>query len=386
MEVGELFENASLEQIKRGFREVEEYYECLICGKKIYKGIIYPDDGLLYEAGKYIRIHIEKYHKSVFDYLIQLDKKSTGLSEHQSRILQLFYQGKSDKEVQRELGIGSTSTIRNHRFALKEKERQAKVFLAIMELLKEQDTKHGLRTKDSPNKSENGNDCYNVTEKERAEVLKKYFPEGIAGSLKTFYMKEKNKLVVLQEIAKRFEKERVYTEKEVNKILEAVYSDYVILRRYLIEYGFLARKADGSQYWLKSDVIKEKESNMERKKELKQLYKEAKTEAGVYQIRNTKNHKILVVSTPNLKTINGKKMELESGSHRNKKLQKELDEFGKEVFVFEVLEVLEKKEDEAFNKKDELKKLEEKWLAKLQPYGERGYNERKNKKYENYSI
>lgn len=385
MKVTELLCNASLEQIKCGFIEKADYYVCLFCGKKIHKGIIYPDDGLLYESGKYICVHIEKNHKSVFDYLIHLDKKCTGLSEHQSSILQLFYQGKSDKEVQLHMGIGSTSTIRNHRFALKEKERQAKVFLAIMELLKEQD-KQVLKAKDSRNTAKRVDDRYNITEKEREEIVKRYFPEGVEGTLSTFSIKEKHKLVVLQEILWRFEKERTYTEKEVNKILEAVYSDYVTLRRYLVEYGFLDRKADGSQYWLKSDCIREKDNNMDRKKELKQLYKETKIQAGVYQIRNIKNQKVLVVSTPNLKTINGRKMELESGLHRNRGLQKELNEFGKEAFVFEVLEVLEMKEDGSFDVNDELKKLEEKWLDKLQPYGEQGYNERKDNKRENHSI
>jgi hypothetical protein len=103
-----------------------------------------------------------------------------------------------------------------------------------------------------------------------------------------------------------------------------------------------------------------KQKNMDRRKELIQQYKEMKTEAGVYQIKNTKNQKVLVVSTPNLKTMNGKPMMLCGGGHKNKKLQEEWDKFGEETFVFEVLEVL--------------KELEKKWLEKLQPYGERGYN------------
>lgn len=36
---------------------------------------------------------------------------------------------------------------------------------------------------------------------------------------------------------------------------------------------------------------------MDRKKELKQLYKETKIEAGVYQIRNTVNNKVFIGST-----------------------------------------------------------------------------------------
>jgi hypothetical protein len=39
-----------------------------------------------------------------------------------------------------------------------------------------------------------------------------------------------------------------------------------------------------------------------------------------------------------------------------------------------VLEVLEEPEEGFFDKKDELKRLEKKWLEKLQPFGENGYN------------
>jgi len=111
---------------------------------------------------------------------------------------------------------------------------------------------------------------------------------------------------------------------------------------------------------------------MNKRAELKQLYKELKTEAGVYQIKNIQNGKILIESTMNLKTINGRRFELESGAHQNKMLQRELKELGSEAFVFEVLEVLEKNDDG--DPKEALKKLEEKWLEKLQPYGARGYH------------
>jgi hypothetical protein len=377
-DVSELFWNASLEELKRGYTQEEDHYVCLLCGKKIEKGIIYPDEGILYEAERYVRIHIEKAHQSVFEHLIHLDKKLTGLTDHQNRLLRLFHLGKSDAEVQKELGIGSASTIRNHRFVLKEKERQAKVFLAMMELLKEKD-KHAPAFVEVHKTARMVDDRYNVTLEENEEILKKYFPAGTEGPLTTFSVKEKHKLVILREIAKRFESERIYTEKEVNQILKAVYDDYVTLRRYLIEYGFLDRKPDGSQYWLKSDTVRTEEDKMERKEELKQLYKESKTQAGVYQIKNTKNQKIFIGSTMNLKTLNGKRFELKMGSHKNKLLQNEWNEYGEDAFVFEVLEVLEKKETGYFDAKDELAKLEAKWLEKLQPYGERGYNREKSR-------
>ncbi|WP_223068138.1 GIY-YIG nuclease family protein [Paenibacillus caui] len=114
-----------------------------------------------------------------------------------------------------------------------------------------------------------------------------------------------------------------------------------------------------------------------RKKELQQMYKEIKTEAGVYQIRNKVNHKMLVESTRNFKTIEGRKFMLEMGTHPVKSLQEEWRQYGADAFEIEVLEVLKKKEEGYFDEADELKKLEAKWLKQLEPYGEHGYNKPK---------
>jgi len=252
MDISGLFWNASVEDLKQGYVQEQDHYTCLLCGKMVEKGIIYLDDGILYEAEKYIRIHITKVHQSVFEYLIQLDKKFTGLTDHQNRLLQLFYQGKSDGEVQKEMGIGSASTIRNHRFALKEKERQSRVFLVLMDLLKAKD-KNAPHFLDIHKTARMVDDRYNITKEENEKILEKYFPEGAGGRLKAFSSKEKHKLIILREIAKRFQSERSYHEKEVNQILGEAYDDYVTLRRYLIEYGFLDRKPDGSCYWLKNE-------------------------------------------------------------------------------------------------------------------------------------
>ncbi|WP_221413935.1 DUF2087 domain-containing protein [Peribacillus simplex] len=250
MKNAEMFWSASQDELKQGYIEGENQYVCLLCGNEIEKWVVYPKDGVLYEAKRYMRIHIEHAHRSVFEYLIDLDKKLTGLTDHQNRLLRLFYQGKNDAEVQEEMGIGSPSTIRNHRFVLKEKERQAKLFLALMELLKDKD-EHAPAFIPLHQKARMVDDRYNVTEDERVTVLKKYFPKGSQDALKSFPPKEKQRLIILQEIMNRFENERKYEEKEINQILGAVYHDHVLLRRYLIEYGFLDRKPDGSQYWLK---------------------------------------------------------------------------------------------------------------------------------------
>jgi hypothetical protein len=110
------------------------------------------------------------------------------------------------------------------------------------------------------------------------------------------------------------------------------------------------------------------------RKELTRAAKEIKTESGVFQIKNTRNGKRFIATTPNLKSTNGQQFTLEMGSHMNKALQQDWNTFGKDAFTLEVLEVLEQPETGYFDRKDALKKLEAKWLEQLQPYGERGYN------------
>ncbi|MFD2614348.1 GIY-YIG nuclease family protein [Paenibacillus gansuensis] len=115
-----------------------------------------------------------------------------------------------------------------------------------------------------------------------------------------------------------------------------------------------------------------------RRKELQEQYKEIKTEAGIYQIRNTRNGKIFLNTTRNLRSLNGVQMQLNMKTHMNKELQQDLQEFGSEVFDLTVLEVLKESDNPFIDEKDELKKLEDKWLEQLQPYGEKGYHKKKD--------
>lgn len=116
---------------------------------------------------------------------------------------------------------------------------------------------------------------------------------------------------------------------------------------------------------------------MDRKKQLKQLYKETPVKGGIYKITNKQNGKLFIGATRNFKTINGVKFSLENKSHINKELMEDWATYGKDAFDFEILETLEKKDTPYFNEKEELANLEEKWLTELQPYDEKGYHSRK---------
>jgi hypothetical protein len=73
------------------------------------------------------------------------------------------------------------------------------------------------------------------------------------GKLKVWPSRRKARLAVLEYLSAGFEPGRLYTEKEVNSILDSfhLFGDPALLRRYLFHEGFMDRAPDGSAYWLK---------------------------------------------------------------------------------------------------------------------------------------
>jgi len=114
---------------------------------------------------------------------------------------------------------------------------------------------------------------------------------------------------------------------------------------------------------------------MESRAELKRQYKETKPRAGIFQVKDTVNGKVFLGSSTNLHgPLNKHGFMLKIGKHDNKQLQKDYNEHGVDAFVFEILEEVEVKDTPTFSLEDELTLLEQIWLEKLEPYGERGYN------------
>jgi len=109
--------------------------------------------------------------------------------------------------------------------------------------------------------------------------------------------------------------------------------------------------------------------------ELKRQYKQAEKEAGIFQIKNTVNGKVFLASTKNLHgPLNRHRFMLDLGTHGNAKLQLEWKQHGAAAFVIEVVAKVEVRDDPDFALEDELERLEQVWVAKVQPFGERGYN------------
>lgn len=181
----EIIRNETIEDFKRGYLWDNKKGEfiCLICGKNIGINTDIINDHML-------------THGSPVERLLMLDKKHTGLTEIQKELLDMLSSKCSDKEIASNLAC-TESTVRNIRFSLRERARQARAFLAIMELVDEgasNSVNHKIR----------------------------YFP-----------IKEEKRKVLLPRFANLFEPNRLYTKNEVKAIINKVYDNDALIRRYL---------------------------------------------------------------------------------------------------------------------------------------------------------
>ena len=86
----------------------------------------------------------------------------------------------------------------------------------------------------------------------QVSCLKKLtFYYDVEGRLTQYPNKKMLRLITLSKIADRFEKERKYSEKEVNEIIRQniSFSDVELIRREMVQHKLLGRLRDGSEYW-----------------------------------------------------------------------------------------------------------------------------------------
>lgn len=113
------------------------------------------------------------------------------------------------------------------------------------------------------------------------------------------------------------------------------------------------------------------------KSEIKKNYKQTLQPMGIFIVKNLANNKIFIGSSKNLPgRINRFKFGLKYGTESNKLLTDDYKKYGEENFTFEILDELKPKDDPGYDYTEDLKVLEQMWIEKLQPYGEKGYNKR----------
>ncbi|WP_139650533.1 DUF2087 domain-containing protein [Raoultibacter phocaeensis] len=243
----------TIEEIKNGYRydEVEKAYVCNYCGRRFDEGQVFPMGDRFYVPEYAAREHIAAEHDGALKKLIEGGAKYNTFTDTQKELLGLFAQGLSDNEIAAKLGV-KASTVRHQKFTFREKAKQAKYYLAVYdEVFGEGGARKADDIVDIPNTATMLDDRYVITEKERERILRSEFESMNPLRLRHYPLKAKKQVVVLSEVAKLFEFGRTYTEAETREMLGAVYGDYSMLRRYLVDYGFMGRTKDGSEYWLK---------------------------------------------------------------------------------------------------------------------------------------
>ena len=220
-----------------------------------------------------------------------------------------------------------------------------------------------------------------------SRVIKSLFENG---RLRRLPVQKKKRRIVLEELASMFEYGRTYGEEEVDRIISEKYDDYCVIRREFIEERLLTR--ENQIYWVIAEGLEagrqidetrrqNREGTVDERTVLKQRYKDNPPPAGIYQITNKANGKIFIGKGINVRGIlNGQQAQLKWGSHRNRDLQQDWNHYGGEQFTFEVVDYLPPVNDPHQDLRADLAALEQLWLAKLEPYGEKGYNAISGKK------
>ena len=134
------FKELTVEELTRGYVKDEESgaWICIFCGETFEEGLIYDVRGRLVNAERAMKEHILDSHGGVFYGLTGLDKQIHGLSDSQKDILEGMYLEKDNREMGQEMGI-SPATVRTHKFNLQRMKREAKILLAVLEQIENEE-------------------------------------------------------------------------------------------------------------------------------------------------------------------------------------------------------------------------------------------------------
>lgn len=238
------FQEMPIKVIKDGYVLTKENYTCLICGETFKAGEVYSVGSKLYEGSKAIVAHIKEAHGTVLENLLSTQASALGITELQKQLLTLFASGMSDKEVAQKLEVAG-STIRNHKSKLREKEKQAKLYIAIMELIEELGGGKIMFSESDSKENEQ-----EITPKQKKKILDQYITE--TGTLRNYPASDSNKQVVLEAVVQEFNQNERYNECEVNQVLSYLYTDYQMIKEDLLNYGYLARADRGDIFWVRA--------------------------------------------------------------------------------------------------------------------------------------
>ncbi|MGJ7541607.1 GIY-YIG nuclease family protein [Variovorax sp. LT1R16] len=112
---------------------------------------------------------------------------------------------------------------------------------------------------------------------------------------------------------------------------------------------------------------------MTQRRELSKQYKETGPRMGVYAIRNGAGKVVFVGASLNVDgAMNRDRFELKNKTHRNKRLLEDWLRWGADGLRFEVIDILKKRDDPAFDPQAELASLLALWREELDGQRETG--------------
>jgi hypothetical protein len=116
-------------------------------------------------------------------------------------------------------------------------------------------------------------------------------------------------------------------------------------------------------------------TSMDRK-QARSDYKQALQPMGIVQVKNLTNGRCFIMRSANTKvTINSLRFQLKTGAFATShELCRDWQTLGEGSFSIEVIDELKPVEDHDHDYDADLRALEELWIEKLQPYGDKGYH------------
>jgi DNA-binding CsgD family transcriptional regulator len=239
------------------------------------------------------RAHLAQAHGSALEALLALEKGLTGLTDTQKSLILQWKAGAADADIAAARGV-SVSTVRNQRFALRAREREARLLLAILALA-------GLS---APPRARRAAPEAGQDEADR------FFRDG---RLTVLPARAQKRRAVMRRIAALFDPGRAYAEREVRELLTQVWPDYALVRRALVDDGLLRRTADGRSYWRVAEPASpepiQEEANPTMpidKKAARQAYKHTIPPMGLYCLRDRRSGRCVIAGDRNLNSVMGR--------------------------------------------------------------------------------
>lgn len=174
-----------------------------------------------------LQAHLQLVHGGNLSQLIHLKGRYNSLTSKQQDLLTAFATGIKDQDLAQQLQVAG-ATIRHQKFSFREKAKRAKLYLATYDLVftETQPTSSAAAT---PNDAD-----------ETAKILQQYLDfDTEPVRLKHLPTQPRTLNPVLNRISAEIPAEQILTKSEIKALLKPIYFDDALVRRYLIDYGFL---------------------------------------------------------------------------------------------------------------------------------------------------